>query len=123
MVYDGPLSGISEKLNLQKEYLSLGTLSSGDSKGLTVELAMDNTYTNNDFMVKSVMENIWEFRAVKTKEPSPSKPGTGGTKVPGWLPQTGEEWRDALISICLGLFLLMSVLLIMKKRKSEQQKS
>lgn len=121
VVYDGPLSGVSDQVNLQKTYLDLGMLSSGDSKGLTVELEMDSSYTENDFMVKSVTENIWEFRAVKTKKPiDPDKPPIKKPGIIGLLPQTGEEWRNTLIAICLGLFLVMTILLIMKKRREER---
>lgn len=123
VLYDGPLSGVSDKVNLQKTYLDLGTLSSGDSKGLTVELEMDSSYTENDFMVKSVTENIWEFRAVKTEKPIEpgKKPPIKKPGIIGLLPQTGEEWRNTLIGICLGLFLLMSILLILKKRREERR--
>lgn len=123
VVYDGPLSGVSGKVNLQKTYLDLGILSSGDSKGLTVELEMDSSYTENDFMVKSVTENIWEFRAVKTKKPigPDKKPPIKKPGIIGLLPQTGEEWRNTLIGICLGLFFIMTILLIMKKRREERR--
>lgn len=122
VMYQGPLSGVSDKVNLQKTYLDLGVLSSGQSKGLTVELEMDSSYTENDFMVKSVMENIWEFRAVKIKSPIvPVKPPIKKPGIIGVLPQTGEEWRNTLIGICLGLFLVMTILLILKKRREERR--
>ncbi|ALS02949.1 hypothetical protein ATZ33_16650 [Enterococcus silesiacus] len=120
-IYDGPASGISAKTNLQESDYSLGTFHPGDSKRLRVVFEMDHTYTKNDFQVKSMMENVWKFRAIKNQEPEQTK-NKKQTKRKQFFPQTGEEWRDVLIYICLGLFILLMAVLILKKKYDDQKK-
>ncbi|MEI5994849.1 LPXTG cell wall anchor domain-containing protein [Candidatus Enterococcus mansonii] len=125
-IYDGPASGISKELNLQESTYSLGTFRSGDSRRLHVTFEMDSTYTKDDFQVKSVMENIWAFRAVKNHEPesiktSETKKQVEWKKPTTLFPRTGEEWRNVLIYTCLGLFVMLMALLIAKKKYEEQK--
>ncbi|MGX7265791.1 hypothetical protein [Enterococcus crotali] len=120
-IYDGPASGISSKTNLQESEYFLGTFEPGDSKRLRVFFEMDHTYTKNDFQVKSMMENVWKFRAIKNQEPEQIK-DKKRTKRKQLFPQTGEEWREVLIYICLGLFIVLIVILILKKKYDDQKK-
>lgn len=127
-VYQGSLSGISPSLNLQNELipLDLGVFKGGDTRMLEVFFELDGEkYTNSDFLKKNVMENIWYFKAVKS-----TLPDTDGSENPSntiknifRLPRTGEEWRDMLIFICIGLFLLLVALLILKHRVVEKKEN
>lgn len=126
VIYEGPLSGVSEKRNIQKDPINLGTFYSGDSRTLKIELEMDSRYTKNDFQEKSMTDNVWEFVAIKKKDPgnpekpiNPNKP-TKPSK-PGFLPQTGEEWRNTLIYFIVGMFLILIVALVVKKRWDEKK--
>lgn len=109
-IYEGTVAGTGNQIDLQKKPYSLGVYRSGDSHVLQVSFVMDDTYTVQDFQEKSVTENVWVFRAEKAKIDSPSS-----SIFKGRLPRTGEEWRDFLLYSCLGLFLLLIVLLLIKK--------
>ncbi|MTD38338.1 LPXTG cell wall anchor domain-containing protein [Erwinia sp. CPCC 100877] len=61
------------------------------------------------------MENVWNFYAVKTKSTDPKQ--NENNKPIGKLPQTGEEWRQMILYVCLGLFLLLIVLLFGKEKR------
>lgn len=129
-VYNGPLSGKSSLINLQNKQapLDLGVFESGQTRTLEVYFELDGEkYTNKDFVVKNVVENIWYFKAVKaTKTPGKTLPSTGGNsivdQIKGLLPSTGEEWSYALLFICIGLFLIVSSLLILKHRNQSRNK-
>lgn len=113
LLYDGPLSGVSKKLNLQDQLhpLDLGVFHSGDSKMIEAKFKLDGEkYTNKDFLIKNSVENNWHFHAVKSKQ----VPNTGKTtsSIVDFFPKTGEEWRETLLFICLGLFILLLIILI-----------
>ncbi|MBO0467148.1 hypothetical protein JZO73_06330 [Enterococcus plantarum] len=129
-VYKGPLSGVNKSLNLQDKStpLNLGTFKSGDTKMLEAYFELDGKeYTNRDFFEKNVVENIWYFNAIKTtlpetKDPDdPEKPFIENILSKLKLPHTGEEWRNALIFSCIGLFLILISLLIIKHKKQEKK--
>ncbi|WP_207695709.1 hypothetical protein DOK67_0001593 [Enterococcus sp. DIV0212c] len=131
-IYKGPLSGINETMNLQDKLtpLELGLFRSGDTKMLEANFELDGKkYTNKDFSQKNIVEMIWKFKAVKT-----TLPDTGEPEKPDHsfvdkiinkfrLPNTGEDWRNALLFSCIGLFLILIILLIIKHKKSENNKS
>lgn len=128
-VYKGPLSGINKTLNLQDTStpLNLGTFKGGDTKMLEAHFELDGkAYTNRDFFEKNVVENIWHFKAVKTMLPNtldpekPEKPFLETLISKFKLPNTGEEWRNALLFSCIGLFLILISLLIIKHKKQEK---
>ena len=129
-VYKGPLSGVNKTINLQDKStpLNLGTFKGGDSKMLEAHFELDGkSYTNRDFFEKNVVENIWYFKAIKTilpdtSEPDqPEKPFLENLTSKLRLPNTGEEWRNALIFSCIGLFLILISLLIVKHKKQEKK--
>ncbi|WP_348921918.1 hypothetical protein [Enterococcus rotai] len=129
-IYTGPLSGVSKTLNLQDKSapLNLGTFKGGDTKMLEAQFELDGkSYTNRDFFKKNVVENSWQFKAVKTtlpdtKEPEqPDKPFLEKLVSKLRLPNTGEEWRNALLFSCIGLFLVLVSLLIIKHKKQEKK--
>lgn len=119
VVYDGPASGISDSVNLQTTPLDLGVFNAGDSRALEVTYSLSGEYTNKDFITKNVMDNVWTYYAVKTTAPTgPSMNlDEGTTKPSGRLPSMGELMKQAMIMICLGLFLTLIALLIWKKKK------
>ena len=129
-VYNGPLSGKSNLVNLQNQQapLDLGVFESGQTRTLEAYFELDGEkYTNKDFVVKNIVENIWYFKAVKaTNVPDTSTPNTGDHSIiddiKGVFPSTGEEWRYALLFICIGLFLTVSALLILKYRDQHGKK-
>ncbi|MBO0471168.1 hypothetical protein JZO66_11485 [Enterococcus sp. DIV0242_7C1] len=129
-VYQGPLSGVSKARNLQDKAnpLNLGIYKGGDTHLLEAKFELDGkSYTNRDFFKKNVVENIWNFKAVKTELPDtkgPDKPKNIIDTVKDRLsfPKTGEQWREALLFMCIGLFLILIVLLILKHKKNEQGK-
>ncbi|OJG87529.1 hypothetical protein RV15_GL001922 [Enterococcus silesiacus] len=129
-IYKGPLSGVNKTLNLQDKAtpLDLGTFKSGDTKMLEADFELDGKkYTNRDFFEKNVVENIWYFKAVKTTLPDtsdpdqPKKPFLENITDKLKFPKTGEEWRNALLFSCIGLFLVLVSLLILKYKKQEKQ--
>ncbi|WP_086349754.1 LPXTG cell wall anchor domain-containing protein [Candidatus Enterococcus clewellii] len=137
VIYSGPVSGDNGKINLQDvaSPVDLGTFKSGDTRMLEAYFELDGKeYGNEDFAEKNIFENIWYFKAVKTKLPDtsnssddPKKPGTSSSTTPGKdifkLPNTGEEWRNALIFVIIGMFLVMLALLIVKHKVLDKKKS
>lgn len=128
VVYQGPASGISDTVNLQTTALNLGIFRAGDSRALEVDYSLSGEYTKQDFVQKNVMDNVWTYYAVKPTEstpPSTSGPSIppsaelGGTKPVGRFPSTGESVKQGMIFLCLGLFLVLVVLLIWKKKHEE----
>lgn len=127
--YKGPLSGVTKTVNLQDKStpLNLGTFKGGDTKMLEAHFELDGKmYTNRDFFKKNIVENIWYFKAVKNKLPDTKDPDEQDKPLAEKLmskikfPRTGEEWRNAMIFSCIGLFLILVFLLILKHKKQEE---
>lgn len=127
--YKGPLSGVTKTVNLQDKStpLNLGTFKGGDTKMLEAHFELDGKmYTNRDFFKKNIVENIWYFKAVKNKLPDTKEPDEQDKPLAEKLmskikfPRTGEEWRNAMIFSCIGLFLILVFLLILKHKKQEE---
>lgn len=129
-VYQGPLSGIGQTVNLQDQSkpLNLGIFKSGDTHLLEANFELDGkSYTNRDFFKKNIVENVWQFKAIKTvlpdtKEPDPDTPKTIIDRLKDMvsLPKTGEEWREAILFTCIGLFLILVILLVLKYKRNEK---
>lgn len=117
IVYEGPASGISNQINLQNEPLDLGVFQAGDSRALVVEYSLSDKYTNNDFSQKNIFDNIWTFYAVKTKNQMPNKEDTPTGYLSRLMPKTGEDIKQAMLFICAGLLLVLTVLFIWKYRR------
>lgn len=122
VVYEGPASGKSKGINLQNKPLELGVFKSGDSRALEVDYSLSSKYTKKDFEMKNKMENTWTFYAVKSKEPvkpvDPTKPK--GNKIFGLLPLTGEDVRQMMIMLCIGMLVVLIFLLIWKKKNQKE---
>lgn len=118
-IYQGPASGIGSTKNLQNTPIDLGVFKAGDSRALDVEYSLSGKFTNQDFEQKNTMTNVWTYSAVKEKKitNTPDTPDNStSSKYFGKLPSTGEI-REGIIIFCLGLFFLMTTLLILKKIK------
>lgn len=121
-IYQGPISGVSSKLDLQRTPLDLGVFQAGDSRALEVDLSISGKYTNQDFAVKNVMDNVWTFYAVSTTEPTSDSTTDPLTPKPhGIFPSTGEAIKQSMIFLCLGLFIILIVLLIGKSKRKENK--
>lgn len=129
-IYNGIVAGTGTP-NLQKEEYSLGIYRPGDSKALKVAMRMDSKYTKEDFIIKSVTENVWHFRAIRKDEPtnpSTTEPPTssgeesgGGKKPVIKFPQTGEEWRDTLLYLSIGILLIVGVILFWHRKRQQDK--
>ncbi|GGD03004.1 hypothetical protein [Enterococcus wangshanyuanii] len=120
LVYEGPVSGITKERNLQNAPLDLGVFKAGDSRAMEVDFWISGEYTNKDFSKKNVMENDWIFYAVKAKaSTNVPKDSNNSSKILGLLPKTGEEWRQAILYTCLGLFFLLLILLVWKSDRKK----
>lgn len=119
VVYNGSASGKSKEKNIQNEPLDLGIFKSGDSRALEVDYSLSGKYTKKDFEVKNKMENTWTFYAVKSKDPTkpidPTNPKEN--KIFGVLPLTGEDVRQMMIMLCIGMLVVLIFLLIWKKKQ------
>ena len=115
VVYKGSASGISKTKNLQTTLLDLGIFEAGDSRGLEVDYSLSGEYSNEDFVEKNVMDNSWTYYAIKTDRPTESTE-LNSQKPIGRFPSTGEI-KQGMIFVCLGLFLLLLILLIWKKKE------
>lgn len=130
-VYQGPLAGVTQSVNLQDELhpLDLGIFKSGDSRMLEARFELDGEkYTNSDFFTKNSVENSWHFKAIKAAVPDGKEIDKNVPTILGLrLPQTGEEWSKALLYFCLGLLLLLVAILIINyqynQRKTKNKKS
>ncbi|MFD2305357.1 hypothetical protein [Enterococcus termitis] len=132
-LYKGPLSGKSDTVNLQNKAqpLNLGVLVSGETKVLKVYFELDgNKYGNSEFFEKNVVENVWYFSAVKATLPSTGTDDSDEEqtfvdqiKELLRLPSTGEEWKNALLIMSLGLCCIVLFLLIIKHRYLQKKKN
>lgn len=129
-LYNGIVAGTGTP-NLQEKEISLGTFKAGESRAMKVHMKMDSSYTNEDFIQKSVTENVWHFRAIRKDEPtnpSTTEPPTssgeepdGGKKPVIKFPQTGEEWRDTLLYLSIGILLIVGVILFWHRKRQQDK--
>lgn len=115
-LYEGPASGVSKDKDFQNNRMEFGTFKSGDSRAFNVTYEMPGNYTKEDFLEKSIMDNVWTFYAIK-----PQQDNTPKKKTSGILPQTGDI-QQSMIFICLALFVTLILLFIWKNR-SENKRS
>ncbi|WP_348921025.1 hypothetical protein [Enterococcus rotai] len=113
-IYQGPISGVSRDLDLQRTPLDLGVFQAGDSRALEVDFSLSGKYTKEDFAVKNLMENVWTFYAVATTN-------TLTPKMHGIFPATGEAIKQGMIFLCLGLFIVLIILLIWKSKRKKNK--
>ncbi|GCF95684.1 hypothetical protein NRIC_35750 [Enterococcus florum] len=135
-IYTGPLLGNGE-FDWTKTPLDLGICKYGTDKVLKATFKMDKSLTGDDFKEPSEMTFKWTFVATRDQKPTkpteetkdtPKLPDTQGPKEVSFieelirknLPQTGEDWKDALYKTLSGLLLVLITILLWKKRKEEE---
>lgn len=120
-LYEGPASGQNANQNLQVTPLYLGVFNGGDSRSLEVDYSLSDRYTNQDFVRKNSMDNVWTFYAIKTPDGSSVKDKNSSFSV-GMLPRTGEELKRAMVFFSIGIALVLLVILFLRKKWTVSQK-
>lgn len=122
-VYEGPLMGINAEINLQKEILDLGVFTPGTSRSLIANFTVSSKLTNQDFSEKNVVDIDWTFYAIKTTVDTSTSDSLTKPKVikKGIFPNTGEEVKRMLLFFCIGLYLILTAMLILKKRQDQKK--
>lgn len=123
-VYKGPLLGINNQMNLQKDLLDLGSFTPGTSRTLIANFSVSSELTETDFSVKNMVDIDWTFYAIKTQNevPGSSTPKTGSsTPKTGMFPNTGEEIKRMLLFFCIGLYFILTAILIFKKQHDQKK--
>lgn len=138
-IYSGPLLGNGE-FDWTKTPLDLGICKYGTDKVLKATFKMDKSLTGDDFKEPSEFKFKWTFVATRDQKPTtPKEPSKEQPKLPDTqgpkeersfieelirknLPQTGEDWRDALYKTLSGLLLVLIAALLWKKKKDEEAK-
>lgn len=114
-IYSGPLLGNSN-FDWSKESLPLGTYAFGTDRVLNATFVVDKELNTKSYAKTSEMKYEWKFIAVRNDKPV-DKP----IKKPIIkLPQTGEEWRELIYKILVGLLLILISLLLWKQKKRDQ---
>lgn len=125
-IYQGPILGNGE-FDWSKEGLSFGTFEHATEKTLKATIAIDDALTNKDFEESNQLLYKWTFIATRNgkeieetkKDPLIKSPFTGDESGKKFfsLPKTGEEWREFIYKMIVGLLLLLIVLLSWKNRR------
>lgn len=114
-IYSGPLLG-NGNFDWSKESLPLGTYAFGTDRVLNATFVVDKELNTKSYAKISEMKYEWKFIAVRNDKPV-EKP----IKKPIIkLPQTGEEWRELLYKILVGLLLILISLLLWKQKKRDR---
>ncbi|MGX7031626.1 hypothetical protein [Vagococcus zengguangii] len=130
LIYDGAVSGKGKDLDIQSEALALGTYQVGEEHQLRAEFEMDKSYTKEDYIQKSITENVWQFKAIKDNGTYTNKPPTladstkpSASKIASLaakFPKTGEISGYGWLKGFLGLIIIsLAVFLFLKKEKKK----
>ena len=123
LIYKGPISGKNNQANLQEKQLDLGVFTPGKSRTLLVNFSVSSELTNNDFATKNTVDVDWTFYAIKTRKKLPNTGTTPPNKLikTGIFPNTGEEIKRMLLFFCIGLYLILTAILIFKKQFDQKK--
>lgn len=120
VIYQGTIDGNGTPIaNRIQQPIDLGTLEVGEVRTIQAEFTVTSDYPAESWKESSVVDFYWLFfasRATTTTTTSSSTPPTGK------LPQTGEDWRNVLIGMIAGFILIMLAVLILKKRKHDENR-
>ena len=116
-LYKGPLLGTNDQMDLQNELLDLGSFEPGTSRTLIANFSVSPELTETDFSVKNMVEIDWTFYAIKTKNEVPGQ----STSKKGVFPNTGEEIKRMLLFFCIGLYFILTAVLIFKKQHDQKK--
>ncbi len=142
VIYKGPLLG-DGSFDWSKQPLSLGKCRYGTDKILIATFDVNKELTNEELLKSGELEYYWTFIATKEDEPtsssSSSSSSTSSTSssditptvssssetkaATGRFPRTGEEIRELLYKILVGILLVMIILLLWKKARERKGES
>lgn len=130
-LYDGPLLG-DGSFDWTQTPLELGVCSYGTDKILQARFQVSAALTEAEYREESQLLFHWIFVAVRdyaastesssqisTDTVSSSTSSSYQKPSGGHLPQTGEDLRDMLYKLLIGLLLITIVLLLWKKRNDK----
>lgn len=115
VLYEGNLGG-KGNIDISAERLEIGRFEYGDSEVIEATFSLPANIPGEYFLKPNFANIQWDFVA-RQDEYEQEKPE--GPK--GLLPQTGEEWRNAIYRICAGLFLIAIFLFLLKKRRKKEE--
>lgn len=119
-IYEGPLLG-NGTFDWTKESLPLGKYQFGTDRVLKATFYVDKKLTAEDYARVSEMKYEWKFIAMRDGKPI-DKPKPPIKKPILKLPQTGEEWRDFIYKVLVGILLILIALLLWKQKRRENQR-
>ena len=115
-IYDGPILG-NGKIDWSNVGVSFGGFEYATEKVLKASIKIDDSLTNEDF--KEVNQLLYKWTFIATRNGKEIEPGKDKGKEFFSLPKTGEEWREFIYKMIVGLLLLLIVLLSWKNRRRE----
>lgn len=118
-IYNGPLLG-NNTFDWTKESLPLGRYQFGTDRVLKASFKVDQTLTNKSYQKESELKYEWQFIAMRNDKPI-EKPEPPKKKPIFKLPQTGEEWRDFIYKVLVGILLILIALLLWKQKRRENE--
>lgn len=138
LLYEGGILGTSS-YDWTKEQLMLGHFLPGSESTVKATFTVSKDLGLADYKEPSEYKFTWHF-IVRSKETTTTSSTTGSSetttsstnrpiirptddnqKPTGLFPKTGEEWESLLYKTCAGLFLIIVVLLIYRKRRIDEK--
>lgn len=121
-IYFGPLLGKGD-FDWKVQPLILGTTAYGTDRILKARFQLDSQLTAEAYEEASELIYRWTFIATKNQQTVPPLTSSEAIVTPikpsGILPQTGEEIRDTIYKTLVGFVLIVVVVLLWRKRKTE----
>ncbi|MGY3777783.1 hypothetical protein [Isobaculum melis] len=118
VLYEGNLGG-KGNIDISAEKLEIGRFEYGDSEVIEATFTLPGNITSEYLTEKNIANIQWNFTARQDEYTPKEKPE--GPK--GFLPHTGEEWRNAIYRICAGLFLIAIFLFLLKKKSKKEDEN
>lgn len=111
-IYTGDLTGNG------KQVIDLGNFKTGQQGTLDATFTVRDIFPKEQWRKKNSADFHWIFYGTNETESTNSKPKKVLVlPLIGKLPQTGEDMRNVLMGIIIGLLLIILVLVIRKKRQ------
>lgn len=117
LIYEGDLTGTPTGKSA-KPPIDLGHYQVGDMRTLIATFRVSNDLPKSDWEKASSADFFWVFYGTRpTVKPKP-KPDPIPPILKKILPKTGEDWRNVLIGMCVGIVLVCLLLIIAKRRQT-----